>query len=206
MGVDELGPWQPLGLGDVVRLFAGFPARWWITGGLALELHLGRSWRAHEDSDVSLLRQDAPALRHLLAGWDLCVAAAGSLSPWDGAPPSAEANHNNVRCRTATDQPWCLDVTIGDGDGDCWVFRRDPALRVPWDEAVLHDREGVPYLAPELQLLFKNKNARPKDDVDAREVIPELTVDRRRRLRHLLPDDHPWQALVERPGGRPCRT
>ena len=68
-------------------------------------------------------------------------------------------------------------------------------MRVRWDEAVLRSDGGIPYLAPELQLLFKSKDVRPKDDLDAREVIPELTEARRRRLRALLPVDHPWQAL-----------
>ena len=58
MADGSLGTWQPLALGEVVRLFMEFTARWWISGGHALELHLGRSWREHEDSDVGVLRQD----------------------------------------------------------------------------------------------------------------------------------------------------
>lgn len=37
--------------------------------------------------------------------------------------------------------------------------------------AVLRSAAGIPYLAPELQLLYKSKGLRPKDDVDAAEVI-----------------------------------
>jgi hypothetical protein len=195
MAEGSLGTWQPLALGEVVRLFTGFPARWWISGGLALELHLGRSWRRHEDSDVGVLRQDGAALRELLLNWDIQVAAAGRLSPWLGSTVRAEASQNNLWCREAADRLWCLDVTVGEGDEECWIYRRHPTVRVRWDEAVLRSQGGIPYLAPELQLLFKSKDVRPKDDVDAHEVIPELTGDRRRRLRDLLPDAHPWQAL-----------
>ena len=131
----------------------------------------------------------------MLVGWDVQVAAAGRLSPWPGSTPRAEASQNNLWCRESADRPWCLDVTVGDGDEECWIYRRDPTVRVRWDEAVLRSEGGIPYLAPELQLLFKSKDVRPKDDIDAHEVIPELTGDRRRKLRDLLPDDHPWQAL-----------
>ncbi|HVA05585.1 MAG TPA: hypothetical protein VNG12_02475 [Acidimicrobiales bacterium] len=196
MGAGDLGPWQPLSLEDTVRLFAAFPGRWWISGGRALELHVGRSWRDHEDSDVSVLRQDMAGLKTVLIGWDLQVAAAGALSSWTGYALRAGRSQNNVWCRPGKNAPWSLDVTIGDGDATSWVYRRDPNLQVEWDEAVLRTASGIPYLAPELQLLFKGKDIRPKDDVDAREVIPELDGERTARLRKALPADHPWHALL----------
>jgi hypothetical protein len=195
---DDLGPWEPLELSEVARLFEGWPARWWISGGVALELHLARSWRSHDDSDVSILRDDAPALRRLLVGWDIQVAASGVLTPWDGSAPVVEAEQNNMWCRKLQDYPWCLDVTISDGDQECWIYRRDRTLRVPWADAVLRSEQGIPYLVPELQLLFKSKNNRTKDDKDASEVIPALVAERQGRLRALLPNDHPWQILFDR--------
>jgi hypothetical protein len=55
--------------------------------------------------------------------------------------------------------------------------------------------QGVPYLAPEFQLLYKSTDCRPKDDRDA-EVVPSLAANRRTRLHDLLREDHPWQALL----------
>ncbi len=55
---------------------------------------------------------------------------------------------------------------------------------------------GVPYLAPELQLLFKSKGLRLKDDLDAGEVVPELDARRRAQLSRLLATGHPWQRLL----------
>ena len=192
----ELGPWKPLGLPNVVTIFEAWPRRWWISGGLALELHMGHPLRTHEDIDVGVLRTDAARLRTVLAGWDIQVAAAGSLSPWDGGELSAELHQNNMWCRRAPDQPWCLDVTINEGDGRSWMSRRDPELKVPWEKAVLFTGDGIPYLEPVLQLLYKSKNSRPKDDHDAARVIPDLTSDQRHRLRRLLPADHPWHTLL----------
>ena len=62
--------------------------------------------------------------------------------------------------------------------------------------AVLRTADGVPYLAPELQLLYKSSNARAKDDVDAAEVIPSLDAGRQELLSRLLGPDHPWQRLL----------
>lgn len=196
MASSELGAWAPLEVAAVVEAFAGARFRWWIGGGRALDLFVGRSWRVHDDTDVGIARRDAGALHDLLHGWDLHVAAAGRLRPWRGGELRAERDENNVWCRRDVGDAWMLDVTIGDGDADDWIFRRDPRVRVPWDRAVLTTSDGVPYLAPELQLLFKSRDPRPKDDVDAGEVLPALGPERQEWLAHHLPPDHPWRALL----------
>ena len=196
MAVARSGQWKPLDIEEVVALFGHASARWWISGGYALELHQGYSWRAHDDIDVGVLRRDAPELTALLDGWDIEIAASGVLSPWRGSVPLAGRNQNNLWCRKRSDQPWGLDVTIGDGDQESWIFRRDPVIRVRWEEAILRTQDEVPYLAPELQLLYKSTDLRPKDDVDAREVIPSLTPEQRERIQMFLRQDHPWQALL----------
>jgi len=140
----------------------GVPARWWMGGGRALELHLDRSWRTHNDIDVGILRDHALAIIEVLPGWDIEIASSGVLTPWRGSALLAHASQNNLWCRKGPEQPWCIDITIGEGDREFWVFRRDPTIRIPWPEAVLRsDPEGaVP--RPDLQLLFKSKDPRPK--------------------------------------------
>ena len=192
----ELGQWEPLTLADTIETFSAAGFRWWIGGGLALELHIGRSWRDHDDTDVGVARRDVADLRAYLAGWDIHVASLGRLESWNGADLSSDQHQNNLWCRRHPDGPWVLDVTIGDGDSVAWAYRRDPRVRIPWGDAVLTTGDGVPYLAPELQLLFKSQVPRPKDELDAEQVIPELEPERRDRLAHLLPLNHPWQARL----------
>ena len=78
MADEQYGPWVPMSLDDARRELDGCPAPWWFTGGHALELFAGGSWRAHDDLDVGIRRTDAPAvLEHLRArGWMTVVAAA----------------------------------------------------------------------------------------------------------------------------------
>ena len=195
MPASELGPWEPLGLESVVETFASAPFRWWVSGGHALDLHVGRSWRGHEDTDVGIVRSDLGALYALLSHWDLHVAATGQLTLWLGEPLEVARNQNNVWCRLTADGPWVLDVTIGDGSDQNWIYRRDPTVQVPWDIAVLRTTDGIPYLAPELQLLYKSKDLRRKDNIDAAEIIPSLGARQRDVLAGLLGPAHPWQGL-----------
>ena len=196
MAQPELGPWDPLSLRETIEVFRASKFRWWISGGWALELHLGSSWRKHEDTDVGLARADVRKLRSVLDGWDIHVAAAGGLEPWIDQELRSELHQNNLWCRPHPNGAWSLDVTISEGDSEAWVYRRDSRVRLPWREAVLRTAEDVPYLAPELQLLFKSQDRRNKDDVDAKQVIPELGAIRRDRLARLLAGNHPWQRLL----------
>jgi hypothetical protein len=77
------------------------------------------------------------------------------------------------------------------------VYRRNPNLRLPWQQAVLRTAEGTPFLAPEVQLLFKSKDPRPKDDVDGEVVIPALGVPARAFLDEWLPRDHAWRRWLD---------
>jgi hypothetical protein len=174
-----------------------YPRRWWISGGHALELALGRSWRAHADTDLSVLRQDAPLLLDTMPAWEIHVAARGTLRRWHGEPLRLEADENNLWCRRP-DGPWEVDIVISQGDEDAWVYRRDPSLRIAWEAAVLRGDGTPPFLAPELQLLFKSKGPRPKDHLDAEVVIPDLTPEAKAILRSRLPDGHPWLRLMDR--------
>lgn len=53
-----------------------------------------------------------------------------------------------------------------------------------------------PHLAPEIQLFYKAKQPRPKDEADFAAVLPFLTQERRRWLSEALAHSfgaHPWQ-------------
>ena len=198
MADEQYGPWVPMSLDDARRELDGCPAPWWFTGCHALELFAGRGWRAHDDLDVGIRRTDAPAvLEHLRArGWMTVVAAAGTLAPWDGGPLEEATHQNNVWCRRPGG-PWQLDLTIGDGDEHRWTYRRDRAITRPWGEALL-ERDGVRFLAPELQLLFKSKDVRPKDTLDAEVVAPLLDSGGLALLTAQLRTGHPWLSLLRR--------
>lgn len=127
-----------------------------------------------------------------LGGWTLAVAAGGTLTRWDGR--ALQPGENNV---WAGKVAWSVDFTVGDGSESEWIYRRNPTVRRPWAEAVLRTGEGLPYLAPDIQMLFKSKDSRPKDHEDARMVIPLLSGAERRFLLRHLPDGHAWRGLCQ---------
>ena len=152
---------------------------------------------AYNDLDIGICRYQARQAYDWLAGWELYVAAGGQVTAWDGRDLIAERHENNVWARQEASGAWRFDLTVGDGCDGEWIFRRDRSLSRPWDQAILWTDAGVPYLAPELQLLFKSKSPRSKDHIDAERVFPSLSADARHFLDARLPPEHRWRSLLD---------
>ncbi len=94
-----------------------------------------------------------------------------------------------------------IDFLWGDIESDVWRYRRNPSVIRGIDRMALQTADGIPFLAPELVLLFKSKNTsgknRSKDQADFETVRPFLEPERQAWLRWalLLSDPaHPWIA------------
>jgi len=91
-------------IGDLLR---DAPFRWWMGGGRALQLHLGRTWRDHADTDIGILRPDVGALGLVLDEWDLHVAAAGRLTAWRGSRSTRrDTRRRRLLGQLPVDHPW----------------------------------------------------------------------------------------------------
>jgi hypothetical protein len=80
-------------------------------------------------------------------------------------------------------------------EGETWVFRRDPRIRLPRDRVIAHTSDGIPYARPEIALLYKAKSTRPKDDADFASVLPLLGDEQRAWLAAsiaLVHPEHHW--------------
>jgi hypothetical protein len=113
-------------------------------------------------------------------------------------PATLELTHQTWLKERATGA-WRLDIFREPHDGDVWICRRDPRIRRSYDSLIRHTDDGVPYLAPEVVLLFKAKAAREKDEADLRNALPRLDDAARQWLDDalaLVHPEHPWRALL----------
>lgn len=113
---------------------------------------------------------------------------------------------HDIWCRPGPAEPWRIQLMLDDTEGDDWVFRRDPRIRLPLDRLGRLTADGVPYLCPEVQLLYKAGAPRPKDEEDFAEALPVLDADQCAWLAGAiaLAEDagHPWAVrLRARPAG-----
>lgn len=200
------GHWAARTPEDVRQLFDGYPGLWWVGGGWALEAFTGTS-RTHDDINPEVPREQLPLLQEHLAGrFHTWTASSGALKPLlpDDDPVLPEGCGQLWLRKDAT-QPWEFDLLLSTSTTSEWVYKRDPAIRMPMDTA-LWERDGIRYLQPELQLLLKAKGLRPKDQADFDSTLPHLDRRRHTWLAEALAvthPGHPWQvqlALILRPG------
>ncbi|GAA3870344.1 hypothetical protein GCM10022243_39660 [Saccharothrix violaceirubra] len=193
------GTWDPITPTEVAGLFAGVGFPWWVAGGYAVELAVGRPVREHVDLDVLLLRRDHLAIQDVLAGWEWWAAdPPGVLRPWRPGERLPVDVHD-IWCRPDADQPWRVQFMLAEAEDGTWISRRDPDLRRPIATLGGVDGGGIPFLSPEIQLFYKAKGLRPKDDADFAAALPVLTADQRAWLADALArthGEHPWLPLL----------
>jgi hypothetical protein len=191
--------WRQLMPNEALVLLSTLGAPWWVCGGWALDLHLGTVTRVHKDLDIGICRQDAPIVAAALPGWQFFEAKDGALSPLSaGDKPRAEVN--SLWCKRANATQWEFELLLDRRDGEFWIFRRDPRITRPFSDTIRRNSAGIPYLAPEIQLLYKARAVRPQDQMDFDRVVPHLAQDERGWLRQSLmrsDPEHVWIAMLQ---------
>lgn len=197
---------------EAARLVEPLGVTWWIAGGWALDLHMGLETRGHEDLDIAILRLDQLRVQRMLSPeWELFKTKQPGLAPWPAGEALEEPVHD-IWARRDAGSAWAFQLMLVDSDGGDWVYRRLPEIRLPLSSIVTVSREGIPYLKPAIQLLYKGGSSgrRSKDLEDLRRMRPFLSEAEVAWLRGVLgrqfPGGHEWLAELERStsqSGRP---
>jgi GNAT superfamily N-acetyltransferase len=194
-GVDDWAAWHP---DEVYQRFRSSPVDWYIAGGWAVDLWLGRQTREHDDIEVAIDRTDFATWRADLAPFALYDVGHGRLrSLGDGDEP--DPRHHQVWLCDQAERVWRMDTFLEDQVPGWWTCHWLPWVRHPRTLAVARTAAGIPFLRPELVMLGKAKHRRAKDEADLRAVLPTLDDDARARLRiglRTADETHPWLATV----------
>ena len=180
---------------------AGYDHPWFISGGWAIDLFLGRVTRDHDDVEVGAFFPDQPAIRRHLRDWDLFRPTDGRWLAL-GAEDEVRLPEFQIQARSADLAPHEFDIFLNPLDGSDWVSRRHAGLIVPAaavaaiSAGARGEPAGIPFLVPEIQLLYKAKYHRPKDDADFAVALPRLDERRRTWLRTALEAYHPGDAWL----------
>jgi len=190
----------------IARLMDGFERRWAVAGGWTIDLFLGRVTRPHQDVEVAIFRDDQRALYDYLAGWEMRKSIQPGWAPWHGERLELPI-HEMVARRDG--DPGHVEILLNERDGELWRFRRNLAIALPVERAIVGTTLGIPILAPEVALLYKAKGSRPKDQADFAGAIGALGVEQRRWLMEALSacyPGHAWMASLDEIGGNGATT
>jgi hypothetical protein len=185
----------------VVQEMEGFPVPWYVSGGWAIDLFVGRITRQHEDLEIGVARHDQRFLHRQRQSWRLNKIVPGDpeakILPWPESEWLDLPVHQILVRRDAAEpadfQFFLNEVTDGE-----WRFRRDPSIRRPAGSITLSGLDGIPILAPEIQLLYKARWHRPTDEHDFQAALPLLNPQRRAWLRSSLQAHQPNDLWLNR--------
>ena len=188
--------WKPLSVDEVRIVFESFKQQWWIAGGWAIDLFLKKQTRHHDDIDILISRDDQHEMQSLLKDWDVWVAdPPGTLRPLKHGEVIKKGLQDIWVRKTPTD-PWQIQIMLFDVEQNEWIFKRDESIRRSLDSITIKTAEGLMLLAPEVQLLYKSKSLREKDQKDFESVLPAMSNVQRDWLKSVLikvyQDGHEW--------------
>lgn len=186
--------WQPWTPQQVLERLRGCGARWAIAGGWALDLWLGRCTRPHGDIEIAIAGSALSEIRQQFPGHALYAAKDGLLEHLDNA---VSHDVRQVWVFDGAARKWRLDLMLDPGDESLWIYRRDARLQAARSEVVRCTAEGIPYLRPDVVLLFKGKAPRPKDDADFATCLGELRGSEKEWLREALLTAHPQSPWLD---------
>jgi len=191
--LDAWDPWHPRTVAD--RL-AGVDLPWCVAAGWALDLFQATQTRAHADLEITVPAARFETVAARFDDCDFAVPHEGRL--WPATAELFRTSHQTW-ARERTTGKWRLDVFREPHDGDVWICRRDPRIRRPHAEIIEYTSDRIPYLVPEIVLLFKAKAVRAKDEADFAGVLPLLDDTRRQWLDDalaLVHPSHPWRSAM----------
>jgi hypothetical protein len=195
-------PWSPW---EVADRLTGVSTPWFVAAGWALELfHQSRTgrdgrdegeWtRPHGDLEIAVPADRFPEIRDRFPGHEFDAVGSGRI--WQSPTAHVLAVMYQSWVRDQETGGYRVDVFREPHDGDTWICRRDESIRIPYRDIIERTGDGIPYLSPELVLLFKAKHLRPKDQADFDTALPLMTASRRGLLAELLNRVHPGHAWL----------
>jgi hypothetical protein len=184
----------------IAALLARFRRPWFVAAGWAVDLYLGRVTRQHKDLEIAILRRDQHALRRYLQDWEfkkvkrVSGEGEGRLEPW-AEDESLKLPTHEIHAQSGGGGLTKLEILLNECSGQDWIFRRNPEIKRPVSLIGLLSQTGVPFLAPEIVLLYKAKNPKLDDEADFNKVAPLLKQEPRAWLRWAIEachPGHPW--------------
>lgn len=193
-------PWAPLSVPQVIDLLATVPGRWWLSGGWALEEHVGsreHPSREHGDIDVTVAREHWPAV-HAAVRERLQVLVARNRHLHDTATTPVDEGVRNLWARPLAGGPFQVQLNLEDISGGWWTYRRDRRVTRPVAQASWWSGRCW-CIAPAVQMLWKAAAPREVDEQDYALVVPSLPARERAWLGRAVRLAHPDSPWVGRP-------
>lgn len=197
---------------------------WCYCGGWAIDLFVGKESRPHKDLDIVIFDdQLEETITYMLEkGWAVEAPTRKGFVPVTGENCDAYS-FDNLWCmnrayptdyikvdeqstynfyhydRAVQENMDFVEVQLNARENGDFVYRHNPAIRLELKKA-FYTQEGLPFLAPEIVLLYKSKYLSADNQNDFDLVVPKMNDEQKVWLKEALileyGNDHPWVVLL----------
>lgn len=180
----------------ITYLMSGFNKPWFFAGGWAIDLFIGKKTRSHDDVEIALFREDQLELKGYLKGWDFQKVVKGESCLWKNEFLELPIHEIHAFNKQNKDM---LEILLNEKEGGSWLFRRNFEIFYPLNSIWGYSDKGMPYLNPEIALLYKTKNTRQKDHqgfITVKDLLDEKQKKWLKDAIKLQDPDHKWIDLL----------
>ena len=197
-----------------------------ICGGHAIDLFLGRKTRPHKDLDVAVYWDDRNKIvQHMLdAGWDVYEPCGTTYLHKINSVAEQKRIKSNIWCVKPSNTHYkfteheknmyavdfdnseqveldYIEFLFNTREDGAFLYAKDHSINLGMDKAIL-EIDGIPYLAPEMILLYKSSAADDFDyqldfDNSSKKLSVEQTAWLKKSLSVMFPDGHKWLDALE---------
>ncbi|MCL2508438.1 MAG: hypothetical protein FWF05_04610 [Oscillospiraceae bacterium] len=192
-----------------------------VCGGYAIDLFLGQKTRPHKDLDVAVYREDRDAIvqRMLNDGWDMYEPCGCAFLHKIGGVETQKRIKSNIWCvrpdnahykftahekdmfavefdgSEQTDLDF-IELLFNDRRDGEFLYAKNKDIKMKLDSAVIKVKE-IPYLTPELVLLYKSTMSESPDyQLDFENASMKMNEEQRAWLNgaliRMFPRGHKW--------------
>ena len=158
-------------------LLKNFTIQWWICGGWAIELYTQEKTRVHQDIDISILRKDYSKLKGFLPDWEFKLPKDGTFYDWNEGEEIDKSFHA-LWARKKGSETWTIEFLLDESFENDWIFRKNDEIRLPLNQIGYLTKNRIPYIRPEITLLFKSAQSYTnieKNNIDFETVLKKMT-------------------------------
>ena len=151
----------------------GYP--WFVAGGWAIDLFLNRETRVHEDIEIGIFRKNQMQLYKYFGNQKKYFIdnrnkfGKHEKHEWNKEYLQLPIHELYSRCDGLE-----IEILLNERENEQWIYRRNNKVRLDIEKAILFNVDKIPFLSPEIVILYKSKDIREKDITDINNTIGSM--------------------------------
>ena len=175
--------------GRVKRIMDKFGFPWFVAGGWAIDLFLNEETRIHGDIEIGIFRKDQMRLyRFLEKNKKYFIDNKSRMGKHEKHEWRKEYLQFPIHELYVEYGDLEIEILLNERDESNWVYRRNPKIKLDARQAILFAETGIPFLCPEIVLLYKTKNMREKDVEDITNALGKMSETQKKWLLESIDD------------------